>query len=322
MTAIVQKILEKIGRPDLPDLLSNRLSSSELNTLLLALFDLKIQQMTPAGLIRQYDLNRLVKPFDLDPILLRKFELVFLHTFSEFQFMPIELSPVAPLGACSVIGTVDQKKVVSALRGTEVLADATNSIALHICHLKKSGRLTGDMVRFSAVERHLRAQSLPPVPGFNAHFKIGCLVTAGLDTGSLQFEKQSLTEQIRTWAAALDRSAGIQITRVKLQQRDGYGATPVLERLQRHLAESFPGLEVVADPSPGENRYYQGVQFKIVIQLPQQEREIEIADGGFVDWPQQLLQNKKERMLCSGLGVEFLLRGVTSAALSHLGVHS
>ncbi len=308
MTAIVQKILEKTGRTDLLDFLSSRLSSSELNTLFLALFDLKTQHKSPADLMRQYDLNRLVKPFDLDPILLREFELVFLKTFSEHQFPPLELSPVAPLGACSVIGAVDQKKVVSALRGTEVLADATNSIALHICHLKKSGRATGDIVRFSAVERHLRAQPPPPIPGFNAHFKIGCLVTSGMDTGNLQFEKKSLTEQIGAWAAALDRSSGIPVARIKLQQRDGYGATPVLERLHHHLQESFPGLEVVSDPSPGENQYYQGVQFKIVIQLPGQERGIEIADGGFVDWPQQLLQNKKERMLCSGLGVEFLFR--------------
>lgn len=35
-------------------------------------------------------------------------------------YTPVQLSPVAPLGSCSVVATVDQNKVVSAVRGTEV----------------------------------------------------------------------------------------------------------------------------------------------------------------------------------------------------------
>ena len=33
---------------------------------------------------------------------------------------------------------------------------------------------------------------------------------------------------------------------------------------------------------------------------------LEIADGGFVDWMQGLLENKKERFLISGLGIELI----------------
>jgi hypothetical protein len=36
--------------------------------------------------------------------------------------------------------------------------------------------------------------------------------------------------------------------------------------------------------------------------------EAEIADGGFVDWTQQLLENGKERMLISGFGLELLYK--------------
>jgi hypothetical protein len=35
-------------------------------------------------------------------------------------------------------------------------------------------------------------------------------------------------------------------------------------------------------------------------------REFEIADGGLVDWTQQLLGNHKERMLISGFGLQLL----------------
>jgi hypothetical protein len=36
-------------------------------------------------------------------------------------------------------------------------------------------------------------------------------------------------------------------------------------------------------------------------------REHHIGDGGFVDWTQQLLENKKERMLISAIGLDRLL---------------
>jgi hypothetical protein len=38
--------------------------------------------------------------------------------------------PVAPLGACAIMGHASQNKVLSALRGTEVVADPTNVMAL------------------------------------------------------------------------------------------------------------------------------------------------------------------------------------------------
>ena len=47
--------------------------------------------------------------------------------------------PVSVLGSCAVVSTTSQHKILSALPGTEVLADATHSLALHIAHLKKSG---------------------------------------------------------------------------------------------------------------------------------------------------------------------------------------
>lgn len=50
-----------------------------------------------------------------------------------------------------------------------------------------------------------------------------------------------------------------------------------------------------------DNSYYQGINFKIVV------NNIELVDGGFVDWTQNLLGNKKERLLISGAGVDLQL---------------
>jgi hypothetical protein len=65
-------------------------------------------------------------------------------------------------------------------------------------------------------------------------------------------------------------------------------------------------VKVEREDEPGENGYYLGVQFKLYIEWAGQEWEI--ADGGFVDWTQKLVGNRKERMLISGFGLELLYK--------------
>jgi hypothetical protein len=38
--------------------------------------------------------------------------------------------------------------------------------------------------------------------------------------------------------------------------------------------------------------------------------EFDYIDGGFADWTSKLLNNKKERLLTSGIGTDFLLRTI------------
>src|ERR1700749_3896670 len=94
-------------------------------------------------------------------------ELESLRFFRERGFQPVELSPLAPFGSCSVVATVDQDKVVSAIRNTEVVADATNILALHLA-------AGGQEMRLCTVHRHVRTQPFGK-KGFLPHFKIGCL---------------------------------------------------------------------------------------------------------------------------------------------------
>ena len=41
---------------------------------------------------------------------------------------------------------------------------------------------------------------------------------------------------------------------------------------------------------------------------PRPKMTYEIADGGFIDWTQHLLQNKKERMFTTGFGFDLMYR--------------
>jgi hypothetical protein len=66
-----------------------------------------------------------------------------------------------------------------------------------------------------------------------------------------------------------------------------------------------PGVDVLDDPDRTTGRgYYTGLCYKVYAAIAGQR--LEIADGGFVDWTQQLTGNRKERLLVGGFGVDRL----------------
>jgi hypothetical protein len=60
---------------------------------------------------------------------------------------------------------------------------------------------------------------------------------------------------------------------------------------------------VVGDPDRATGRgYYTGLCFKVFGVAAAEP--FEVGDGGFVDWTQNLLGNRKERLVITGLGVD------------------
>jgi hypothetical protein len=310
-SSIVERILQRLEQPELLSLLSKQISGSELNSLLLEVFKIRTADLTPGQLLNHYQKNRFVKPADLPVIPLKQMELDLLKIFDSHSFIPLELSPITSLGACSAVATADQNKILSALRGTEVLADATNAMALHVSDLKKTGQWvpssSNDKIRFSAIQRHVRTQSISG-KGFTPHFKIGCLVSCGMDNGNFIFEKESLAEHIAVMNVLYRDYFRVDDIRYRLLCRDGYDdpirlAAQLKDFVQQKVTDTV--IDIVDHPEK-PNQYYKGIQYKIDITI--KGRQYEIGDGGFVDWTQQLLQNKKERMLSTGIGFEFMYR--------------
>jgi hypothetical protein len=56
------------------------------------------------------------------------------------------------------------------------------------------------------------------------------------------------------------------------------------------------------DDAPRKQAYYDGATFGVRV------GELEVAEGGFVDWTAKLVGDDKERLLISGLGVDMLVR--------------
>lgn len=307
--AILDHLGSASGVPNLPALLSQHLSSSELNSLLLEVFQQKTAQIMPADLLRAYQQNRFVRPAEVGALGFAEWSLDWLRAARAAGFEPLELSPVAPLGTCSVVGTVSQHKVVSALRGTEIVADATNVLALESALRRREQGFPKEALRFSVVHRHVRAQEVPKVPGFSAHFSILGLTSAGRDTGSFEFEQKNLWQHIRFYRSFLEENLHLRSVCIRLKSLAADGeANRMLYAVQSFLEKTEPDwpLEII-ESSQREQPYYHRVQFKIVVPLPDGQ-EIEIADGGFTDWTQRLTGNRKERFLISGIGLELLYK--------------
>ncbi|MDQ6421702.1 hypothetical protein RB620_19945 [Paenibacillus sp. LHD-117] len=303
-TADLEKILKKLGTDNLIALLSERLTGSELNTLLLNVFREKTKLSSPSDLLKRYRENRFVHPAQVEPIILKRLEIDLLQIAKDNGVTPIQLSPVAPLGSSSVIGMVDQNKVISALRGTEVVPDATNLLALHIAKLLKDRKDTrDDLLRFCTTHRHVRAQFFGQSPGMLPHFHLFCMVTSGVDRGSYGFEIQSLKEHLRVYQLQFQSLFQSKIE-VILSERSGYtDSSGFLGRVADDLHSNHIAVSIGAPNT--ENRYYKGLQFTIKTTI--EGKEHAIGDGGFVDWTQQLTGNKKERLLISAIGMDRLI---------------
>ncbi|KSU85427.1 hypothetical protein GA0061096_1669 [Fictibacillus enclensis] len=301
---ILERIVKELGVEQIVELLADRIPETDLYTLLLYVFREKTQRLVPSELLKRYQANRSVHPASVDPIQLKQLELDILKIASNHFATPVQLSPVAPLGSCSVVATVDQNKVLSAIRGTEVVSDATNLLALHISDLLKSRKKSNreDYIRLCTTHRHVRTQYFNN-PGMFPHFHLFCMVTSGTDTGSYQFEKQSFWEHITVYQDIFQSLFQSDIE-VILSGRDGYKDSEGLLRRVAQLGKRFSIKVSIKEPNL-ENQYYKGLQFTVITKINGEEHNI--GDGGFVDWSQKLLGSKKQRLIISAIGLDRLL---------------
>ena len=90
--------------------------------------------------------------------------------------------------------------------------------------------------------------------------------------------------------------------------RGGYAnSIKLASEIKRFVQQHYPETAIqVVETSEKEIGYYKGIQYKVDIKWG--DKTFEIGDGGFVDWTQQLLQNKKERLLIAGFGFDLMYR--------------
>ena len=124
----------------------------------------------------------------------------------------------------------------------------------------------------------------------------------GRDVGNHAFEVETVVEHIRTLAAVVQRAGAVRIG-VKVSDLDGrFG--PAVDQVVDALASD--DVETVVWPDRQAGRaYYPDLCFRLFAHVA--DEQVEVADGGLVPWTQLLLQNRKERLMISGLGLDRLV---------------
>ncbi|MEI9920523.1 MAG: hypothetical protein WDO14_17280 [Bacteroidota bacterium] len=299
----IDRLLEKINDRQLLNKLK-QLPATELQSLLLEIFHQAASNITPQQLLKSYETNRFVAPSAVDPITFYRMELEMLELAKESSFEPLELSPLAPLGNCSAVGLADQNKIVSAARGTEVVADATNLMALECAVRRKRSKFNNEVVNLCSIHRHVRAQSIGG-KGMTPHFKIFTAITAGRDSGSLDFEKMALLKHLSFYKKYFSEHLKLNC-KIIIKGFDTSRSLQLYEFIKPHLT----GVDMSFVEVPEEkHRYYQHTRFTFNVDY--KGTEFNMGDGGFVDWCAKLTSNGKERMFTSGVGVELLIKLVS-----------
>lgn len=302
MSNISKLIEERTGYHNLLNDLDEKLSASELNSLLLELFRRKAAHVSPPELLRQFAKNRFTAPLGVSAIGFKEFELKCMKLLEEKQFNVITLSPLTCFGTCSAVAFVDQNNVVTATRGTEVVADATNVFALLIAQEVKQKK-TNAIIKYATVHRHVRGQAFS-TPGFTSHFGILCMATGGPDAGSFIFELTNLLEHINVHITLLAKEFDRDKLSMKLFLKDDNEA--FRHKLGTALHDLSHPIRTTIERQANAGDYYQLVQFKLF--LEHNGNEINLSDGGFTNWTQKLIPNKKHRLLISGAGTELIYK--------------
>jgi len=302
MSNISNLVAKKMGYSNLFNDLSEKLSASELNTLLLELFRTRAKKITAAELLRQFEKNRFAAPSEVDTINFKEFEIRCLRLAKSKGFTPVTLSPLAPFGTCSAVAFVDQNNVVTALRGTEVVSDATNVLSILMAREFKKKKDHG-LIKYAATHRHARSQALSN-PAFTAHFGIFCLATGGPDTGSFTFELEQLVDHINihysVYSNEFDLNKERLLLKIYLKEENEIFHQRLKDNIKTISDATIVEIERQLDPGD----YYKLVQFKFF--LVRNGQEVNLSDGGFVDWTQKLIPNKKHRLIISGVGTELI----------------
>jgi len=277
--------------------LAAELSGSELQSLLLEVLRRRAAGRAPAELLGQIQRDLFVCPSPVDLREALAIDAQLLAAAADFE--AVELSPVAPLGACSGLALTHQDRVLSALRNSEVVADPTNVLALLTAlRLRAAPRAP---VHLTTCQRVLRAQPVPRLHGYSQHFRIFVLASGGQEAQGHGFTVSALLQHVRVMLDALDRL-----------ERQGYAfgrrgvsvlATPERAALGDRVAE---GLGAIASRDLLEHPYYSGgLRYQIRVTAPD-GTELPLIDGGSFDWLARLCSNRRAVYVASGTGAQLI----------------
>ncbi|WP_434424016.1 hypothetical protein [Nannocystis pusilla] len=274
------------------------LPGSVLTSFLMTLAERRARARGPADVLRQWETDTFTGLSTVDLRLVLRAELRLLEAAAGFE--AVDLPPLAPLATCTAVGPVSQNKIVTTLRGTEVVSDSTNVLALECA--RRLRRDPDTPVRLTTCQRVVRAQEIPKQPGYSHHFRLFALATAGRQTRDYGFLVDALIEQVRTLLSGFDEltQEGYTFGRRSVRLLATAARSGLADRISEQLA---PVVDVIRGPL--DHPYYDGLRF--TIELTAADGSVfPIADGGAFDWVARLAANRRLVFVASGLGTQLV----------------
>jgi hypothetical protein len=278
------------------EVLESELSPTDLQSLLLSLAQTRARRIRPAEALRRWKSDRFARPAAIDPGWLSEVESRLWQRLRDTPFVGLALSPVTPLGTCTSVGAVDQNRIISTMRSSEVVSDPCNVLALEAALRRRS---SVDQVHLASCHRVLRAQRFVDSNAF-AHFVLFALVSSARDSGTARTEAQLLIMHLSFWQQVLDDLLGASWGRFAYTLIDNQS---IGDRLVDAIQSELPDAPLTEYPERTQGiGYYHTAAFKIMAKT--ETHELEIGDGGFVGWTAELIPDAKERCLISCVAPE------------------
>lgn len=307
--AIGARIAKATGVPSLVETLV-RLPGADLHSLLLLVFRERGKRTTAPAVLRQFERDRFVRPASTEARSLLEFDLLATSLLDDdWEF--IELAPLAPLGAVAALTGLSQDWAVATIRGTEVASDSTNVLAMEAAvRLKEAGNRANSRIQLAASQRLTRPQAYND-PAAQAHFRLFGLVTARLGSRrGRRPDTDALSTHISFYLRLLERvgEIGLEVHDAEVALTDLVGGwedqieCEVLARLRSEFADV--AFRLAPERDRGRD-YYTSACFNVSAANADGAR-LELVDGGFTNWGEQLLSNRRAQFLISGIGTDRL----------------
>ena len=193
-------------------------SASDQRSLMIHLARSHAVRRRPGDLLADRLRTDVYQPAPVDARLLHVVEGAAFDAAGGFQL--VTLPPVAPAATNAVLGGLDQNLSLATVRGGEVLADPTSSMAMEVALRRREGEARPAL---AATARVLRMQE--PPPGWRRHFGLFALASGGRAEPQDGFAVRALRAHLAVHLDLLGRlrDAGRRVGQVTVELSDNAG---------------------------------------------------------------------------------------------------
>jgi hypothetical protein len=278
---------------------------SELVPIFLELSRRQAARRRPADLVEQLGRDPFVFASAVDLRTSVKLDELALEALSG-ELEGVLLSPLAPLGTCSLVSPTTQDRSVTTARNNEVVSDPTNVLAIECARrlLTKTTR----HVKLATLHQVVRPQRYPANKGWSQHFRLFALAEAGFANAEHAFEVDAMVRHASVFLRLFDlaeEALDLVVPKRRFTLHVADRQVALADRLEARLRATHPSVPIDRKPDFASN-YYDGVRLLVDAESEKTGGMVQLGDVGLFDWMSKLTSNSRTRFVAAGLGIQLL----------------